>query len=299
MDEFYLVNDVKEKLCYVSMNPTSEIKMAHLVTEGRRRFDREYVLPDFVQTFSGSVRLPAALFREQLLKDKEIQNSSTHNEGDKVTSQVKQESDETGNIKKNCDEPSQGEATGNLEAQGDENDSDSENESEEHARQRILKQREREQQRRELEEQERQVLAVSTERFSVPEIMFHPLDIGLNQVSLSEGIHQAIQACDEIYRCAMYNNIVLTGGNIKLPNLRDRVEKEVRSLALDQYDVRVFLPDDPVTYAWRGAKDYISSCDFVCSGSVDRFEWERLKEANKSIDEIWGDSKLPEGLVTI
>jgi actin-related protein 6 len=292
MDEFYLVNDVKEQLCYVSMNPRKETKMANLVKEGKRWFDREYVLPDFVQTFSGSVRLPAALLREQMLKDKEVQKSSIHNDEGRVKSGATQVlNGKVNTVQNDCDE--------HIQDKSDENDSDSENESEEHARQRILKQREEERKRRELEEQERQVLSVSTERFSVPEIMFHPKDVGLDQVSLSEGIHQAIQACDNIHRGAMYNNIVLTGGNIKMLYLRDRVEKEVRSLAPDQYDVRVFLPDDPVTYAWRGAQDYICSSGFMCNGSVDRFDWERLKEENKSVDEIWGDSNLPEGLVTI
>ena len=78
MDEFYLVNDVKEQLCYISMNPRKEIQMAAHIQEGRRDFDREYVLPDFVQTFSGSVRLPAALLRkEQLKEDAEIQEQSS------------------------------------------------------------------------------------------------------------------------------------------------------------------------------------------------------------------------------
>ena len=292
MDEFYLVNDVKEQLCFISDNVRQEMKGAEKSRIGTNWFDRDYVLPDFVETFVGRVRLPLELERNQAAAVSKTGDGVRNVNGVKETVEGEHGQDEKEEGKQN--DPAD---KHNMEEQ--ENDSDSENESEEHARQRILKQREEERRRRELEEQERQVLSLSTERFAVPEVMFRPQDIGLNQVSIAEGIYQAIEACDEIYRGAMYNNILLTGGNMKIPYIRDRLEREVRKLAPDKYDVRIYLPDDPVTYAWKGAQHYITSSNFICTGSVDRFDWENLKEDGKSIDEIWGDSNLPKGLVII
>ncbi len=36
------------------------------------------------------------------------------------------------------------------------------------------------------------------------------------------------------------------------PNIRERIERDVRALAPAQYKVKVTLPEDPVGYAWRG-----------------------------------------------
>jgi actin-related protein 6 len=53
----------------------------------------------------------------------------------------------------------------------------------------------------------------------------------------------------------MYHNVLLVGGNAKIPGYKERVEMELRKLAPVNYVVRVFLPDDPVSYAWE-----VSTC---------------------------------------
>jgi len=68
MDEFFIVNEVKESLCFVSNNFSKEIKDARHCREGARWFDRNFVLPDFVETFRGCIRLPRVL---QMEKDME------------------------------------------------------------------------------------------------------------------------------------------------------------------------------------------------------------------------------------
>ncbi len=62
MEEFYNVNEAKETLCYVSTNFKQELEHGREEPRaGCRLYDREFVLPDYVQSFQGSVRVPHRL----------------------------------------------------------------------------------------------------------------------------------------------------------------------------------------------------------------------------------------------
>ena len=97
-----------------------------------------------------------------------------------------------------------------------------------------------------------QVIRLNNERFSVPELLFSPSDVGISQTGIPEAIVESISKCESDAQPWLYRNIVLTGGNACLPNMRERVESEVRSLASDSHDVNVRLPRNPVGYAWEG-----------------------------------------------
>ena len=90
------------------------------------------------------------------------------------------------------------------------------------------------------------------ERFTVPELLFNPSDVGMAQGGLPEAIHDAITSCDVGLQGSLYNNIVLTGGNTRFPGMQSRVLKELRAIAPDRYGVNVFAPEDPSNYAWMG-----------------------------------------------
>lgn len=99
-----------------------------------------------------------------------------------------------------------------------------------------------------------QTLRLTNERFAVPEILFHPSDIGIQQMGLSECIVSVIESCPTLTQPHLYENIVLTGGCCEFPGMKERVESDVRSLAPDEFLVRVVLPQNPITYAWEGGK---------------------------------------------
>jgi actin-related protein 6 len=73
--------------------------------------------------------------------------------------------------------------------------------------------------------------------FSVPELLFSPSDVGIDQTGIPETIVESIQQCDPESQPWLFRNIVLTGGNAAIPNFRERVEREVRALAPDVFDV--------------------------------------------------------------
>lgn len=85
-------------------------------------------------------------------------------------------------------------------------------------------------------------MRLNNERFAVPELLFHPSDVGLREMGIPEAIVHSISACPLETRAHLYNNIVLTGGCAMFPGFRERVEADVRSLAPCELDVRVTLP---------------------------------------------------------
>jgi actin-related protein 6 len=103
-----------------------------------------------------------------------------------------------------------------------------------------------------------QVLVMETERMSVPELLFHPTDIGLEQAGVVEATAQALGALPLVQRGFAGSQVVLTGGNVNLPNLAARYARELRSVLPDLLDIEVVLPARPEHFAWQGAHRLVS-----------------------------------------
>ena len=88
------------------------------------------------------------------------------------------------------------------------------------------------------QESNEQTIRLNNERFSVPELLFSPSDVGVQQQGIPETIVESILQCEPDAQPWLFKNIVITGGNAAIPNMRERVEREVRALAPDVYDVR-------------------------------------------------------------
>uniref|UniRef100_A0A3Q3JV91 Actin-related protein 6 n=1 Tax=Monopterus albus TaxID=43700 RepID=A0A3Q3JV91_MONAL len=102
-----------------------------------------------------------------------------------------------------------------------------------------------------------QILRLANERFAVPEMLFHPSDIGIQEMGIPEAIVHSIQRSSKIQALMQphfYQNIVLTGGNTLFPGFRERLEADLRSLVPAHLPVSVLLPANPICYAWEGGK---------------------------------------------
>jgi len=104
-----------------------------------------------------------------------------------------------------------------------------------------------------------QVVRMNSERFRVPELLLHPSDIGVPQMGIPEAIVRSIERCPEEIQAEMYRNIVLVGGNFKIPGCKERIEAEVRKLTPHHFNVEVHLPHNPVTYACEGGQEIVKS----------------------------------------
>ncbi|XP_062245148.1 actin-related protein 6 isoform X2 [Platichthys flesus] len=99
-----------------------------------------------------------------------------------------------------------------------------------------------------------QILRLVNERFAVPEMLFHPSDIGIQEMGIPEAVVHSIQSLPEEMQPHFYQNIVLTGGNTLFPGYRQRLEAELRSLVPAHLPVSVLQPADPICHSWEGGK---------------------------------------------
>ncbi|KAI8321773.1 Actin/actin-like protein [Martensiomyces pterosporus] len=99
---------------------------------------------------------------------------------------------------------------------------------------------------------DKQILPLCNERFAIPEALFHPSDIGLEQGGLHEAIMQSVSACPENTRGVLLSNILLVGGTASLPGLQQRLQAEVQAAASCR--VHISTPSDPATWAFHGGQ---------------------------------------------
>jgi len=71
---------------------------------------------------------------------------------------------------------------------------------------------------------------LNNEQFSIPEVLFNPLDIGINEAGIPETIQQTIKKCHPVLEETLYKNIIISGGNANFPGFKKRIEKEMNSL---------------------------------------------------------------------
>ncbi|KAI7728570.1 hypothetical protein M8C21_001088, partial [Ambrosia artemisiifolia] len=104
--------------------------------------------------------------------------------------------------------------------------------------------------------------SLSNERFLVPEMIFRPADLGMNQAGLAECIVRAVNSCHPHLHPVLYESIILTGGSTLFPGFAKRLENDLRPLVPDVYQVKITTQEDPILGVWRGGSLLASSPDF-------------------------------------
>ncbi|ORY63874.1 actin family [Pseudomassariella vexata] len=187
----YIVNEIKEQACYVSLDFKGDLERSWKGTRGERREDfltgggvaRDYVLPDFHTRMKGMVR--------------------------------------------NYD-PSQNSRAKKLAAA------------------RAVGANE-------------DVLTLRNERFTVPELLFHPSDIGMRQSGLANLVMESLSVLPIGLWPGLLANIVVVGGNGLFDGFIQRLQKEIVQLVPDECIVRVARPADPITSTWLGGANLAKS----------------------------------------
>lgn len=82
---------------------------------------------------------------------------------------------------------------------------------------------------------------MENERFSVPEVLFQPSDIGFEQAGVAEAVAQSILSLYPIEQELCSANIILTGGNVRFSGFKERFDRELRSLLPQHLPMRVNL----------------------------------------------------------
>ncbi|KAF9026474.1 actin-domain-containing protein [Hymenopellis radicata] len=135
-----------------------------------------------------------------------------------------------------------------------------------------------------------QVLVMNNERFSVPEIMFSPDIIGLNQAGLPGAVAASISLLPEDLQGMFWANIGVFGANTKLPGFRERLLSELRSLAPASDDVCIYECENPITAPLDGALNFVQTSAYQ-DLLVTREEY--LEGGSNAIRRKWKDWKGP------
>lgn len=219
MEETFIMDDVKEKLCFVSLDLPRDLHIAR--KSGKENLFRcTYVLPDGVTYMKGYVKYPDQARRYLSLMDG------------------------GGLPEEEMNHPEIGEQP-------------------------------EDRQRVDLTKNE---FDLTNERFLVPEMIFHPPDLGMNQAGLAECIVRAVNSCHPHLHPVLYESIILTGGSTLFPQFAKRLEKELRPLVPDDYHVKITTQEDPILGVWRGGSLLASSPDFEAM-CVTKSEYEELGSA--------------------
>ena len=105
------------------------------------------------------------------------------------------------------------------------------------------------------------ILTLRNERFIVPELMFTPTDIGMQEPGLADLVYQSIQGLPFGLWPGLLANIVVVGGNALFDGFVQRLQREVVQRVPDECIVRVARPADPVTSTWHGAANLANHPD--------------------------------------
>lgn len=107
-----------------------------------------------------------------------------------------------------------------------------------------------------------QTLKMGNESICVPEVLFNPRDIGIDQVGIPEAIMQAVSETPPGLHGLFYNNIVLVGGSTQFPNFKVRLTDELRKLVPAEFPVLIEQPELPVQTSWCGGSTFAMTTEY-------------------------------------
>jgi actin-related protein 6 len=116
-------------------------------------------------------------------------------------------------------------------------------------------------------------MTLGSERFSIPEVLFTPSDIGSRQPGIPEAVMQSLSVLPPALQATLLSNILVVGGNARMKGFVQRIEQEVRMLAPTEYEVNVKAMEDPVTSTWLGGARMAANREAVRRIGVSKEEY--------------------------
>ncbi|KAF2644777.1 Actin/actin-like protein [Massarina eburnea CBS 473.64] len=118
------------------------------------------------------------------------------------------------------------------------------------------------------------LLPLGNERFAVPELLFNPADIGIQESGLSGAIMEALSVLPDALKMGMLANVVVVGGNSLIAGFMERLETDLRALVPAQYLLNVSRADDPIKHTWLGAARFASQPERLRDVLVTKAEYD-------------------------
>ena len=227
MDENLLISEAKEALCYVSSNFQQDMTLIRKDSK-RNKIYREFVLPDFVNTEKGYARNPFhGMYDDEDDKDFDeyFNDLGIPRENSSILNQIGERSM---NMEEN--DTNDNDTSMNLESSGIQERKESNT---------SLQHRPITPSHHSSGNIEEQILKMELERFTIPEVLFYPSDIGMDSCGIAEAVLDSLKSLPPYLQGMFLSNIVLTGGNTSIPGFVPRLTSELRGLVADEFIINV------------------------------------------------------------
>jgi actin len=117
------------------------------------------------------------------------------------------------------------------------------------------------------------VVRLGHEKQIVPEILFNPGIIGLNEAGVHENCFKSIMKTNTEIRAEMFENIVLAGGNTLFEGMKERITSEISDVAPTKTRIKVYDHPERLYSSWIGGS-IIGNMDTFKYLCIDRKEYE-------------------------
>lgn len=105
-------------------------------------------------------------------------------------------------------------------------------------------------------------IAAGAERFRCAEALFRPKMLGMEASGLHDMAAASVKNCELDTRRGLVSRVILAGGTMCLPGIRERMQSELAALLPPSTPARVELPENPMHLAFLGASVMASLEDF-------------------------------------
>jgi actin-related protein 6 len=130
---------------------------------------------------------------------------------------------------------------------------------------------------------EKHSIIMNSLRFIVPELMFNPNLIGVDEAGIHQGIVRSINECNPDFNNLLYKNIVINGGNAKLFNFKDRLKNELMPFAknennnggVDIYDMNLSVGEQ-VEPVMQGMKIFARNVEMLKDLSISKKDYDEF-----------------------
>jgi actin-related protein 6 len=118
------------------------------------------------------------------------------------------------------------------------------------------------------------LLPLGNERFAVPELLFNPSDIGIQESGIPGAVMESLSVLPEALRAGLLANVVVVGGNSLIEGFMPRLEAELRTLVPSEYLLTVMRAEDPIKHAWLGAARFASQPELLKEVLISKTEYD-------------------------
>ncbi|WWC86887.1 actin-like protein ARP6 [Kwoniella dendrophila CBS 6074] len=125
-----------------------------------------------------------------------------------------------------------------------------------------------------VEDEEEQILVMGNERFTGPELLFNPSDIGLKQSGLPETILHVISMMPEELRGMYWAHIGIFGGLGNIEALGERLERDLQALCPVDYEIGIYEAFDPASPPYVAATSLTASDIYLSTYPVTKSEYQ-------------------------